>query len=279
MDWTKTKSILIIALIITNCILGVYIYNQKQMENVKWSNEKNELNEMIKVLEDRNIFINKSVVFEEEKAVNIEVAYQVFDINQEAYKFFGEDAVISDGFVTYKKEQLEILDTLLLYKNNGYREVSLSITEDEAQNMGHSYLEKHGFWTDDVYLSSINKDYKGYELMYKQQYNGKFIENSYMRLHVVNRGIQEFERKWFDILKVDREPVQIIPASKALFYLIGEIYEEDPARSSEVNIISVDLGYRLDTSIFSSNIYSGEVSPYWRIITEDNKEYFIKALE
>ncbi len=68
-----------------------------------------------------------------------------------------------------------------------------------------------------------------------------------MRLKVVNQGIQELERKWFDIVRVDKKPVNIIPASKALFYLIDELYNEDPNRRSEVYIRSVKLGYRLET--------------------------------
>lgn len=279
MDWTKTKSILIIALIITNSILGLYLYSQKKQEAVRWNNESDALNEMKAVLKERAINLNDKIVFKDEKAVNIEVAYQVFDIEKEGDRFFKSHFTVDENILLSNQEKLEINDTLLIYENNGLEEKNLEIAETDASQTGKDYLESLGFWSENVYLSDINKDIRGYELIYKQRYKGKFIENSYMRLRIVNEGVQQFERKWFDIIKVDEEPVAIIPASKALFYLIGELYDEDPERRSEVNIQTVDLGYRLDTSIFSAHIYSGEVSPYWRIRTENGNEYYIKALE
>ncbi len=149
---------------------------------------------------------------------------------------------------------------------------------NEAAEQGRTYLKPLDL-EEGVYLAEINKDTHSYELTYKQLYDDKFVENSYMRLKVVNQGIQELERKWFDIVRVDKKPVNIIPASKALFYLIDELYNEDPNRRSEVYIRSVKLGYRLETHQFDSPINSGEVSPYWRIKTEGGNEFFIKALE
>ena len=279
MDWTKTKTILIIALTLTNLVLGLFLFSQKRQEAVRWNNEKEALLDMRQVLEERDIYLGSNVTFEDEKAIILEVAYQVFDPLVEGERFLKNAYQLDDNIVSKGLEKVVINDALLQYINENYEEESLTITENEAAEQGRTYLKTIGFWEDGVYLAEINKDTRSYELTYKQLYDNKFVENSYMRLKVVNQGIQELERKWFDIVRVDKTPVAIIPASKALFYLIDKLYNEDPDRRSEVYIQSVDLGYRLDTSVFSSPIYSGEVSPFWRIKTESGNEFFIKALE
>jgi len=280
MDWTNTKTILIIALIITNSILGLYLYTQKEQVTLGWTEDKEAMEDIIEVLRSRDIFVDDQLDIKSEKHTDMEVAYQIFNMEEESKRFFGNTYMTEEISVSRGQESIETVDkTLLIYANDSLIEEALEIRDEDAKKMGNEFLIDVGFWTEDVYLAGTKKDFKGYELTYKQQHKDKFIENSYMRIRIVNGGIKELERKWFNIIREDDIPVEIIPPSKAMFHLIEELYEEDPDRRAAVYVQSIDLGYRLDTSIFSSNVYSGEVSPYWRIKTESGNEYFIKALK
>ncbi len=124
MDWTKTKTILIIALTLTNLVLGLFLFSQKRQEAISWNNEKEALIDMRQVLEERDIYLGTNVTFEDEKAITMEVAYQVFDPLVEGERFLKNAYQLDGNVVTKGLEKVVINDSLLQYINEDFEEES-----------------------------------------------------------------------------------------------------------------------------------------------------------
>jgi regulatory protein YycI of two-component signal transduction system YycFG len=275
-EWSKTKSILIIGLILTNSILALYLFSSDSLFSKGDISEDQSLKEVISILEKNNIYINMDSVNYYRIIQDLELEYENYDLEKLGRKVITEDYT-SDGNKIYtRSKSIEIVsDTELLYRNNFETLDEKRLDLKDAESLASRFVSMIGFGSDDKYVFSTSIEDDTISIVYKQNYNGFFLEDTYMTVTIKGNNISEFRRKWFKINNVYDNNRRVIAPSKALFLFMEKFEDMD----EKIVITDISFGYKLDTGVINSNVASGDAFPYWRIRTESDKIYFIEAVE
>ncbi|BEP30397.1 two-component system regulatory protein YycI [Helicovermis profundi] len=280
MEWSKIKTILIVGLIITNIFLGVYVYSSDNLFNVHKLKEDQSIKEVIKLLEKKNIFVKMDNLTYFTKINDIELAYQEYDLEKSANVFLNKNfRKINESYVD-SKNSLSVKELELEFKNINFdsnlkSKNMLSITMDEAIKLASKFIALKGFEKDDYYINVKKTINNRILLIFRQKYKNFYLDDSYMKFYIDDSGIEEFTRKWFDVKKVSKLSKEVIPPSKALFNLMKNYDRSD----KKINIVNIELGYKLETSTLNTIVTSGDAFPYWRITFKDGRIEYTRAVE
>lgn len=282
MNWSKTKSILIIALLITNAVMLWYLYSERRLQDNHSISDAMVYQDVLTVLKDRNIQVAFKGMPKTEGIQAVEASYQTYDLEALAPRFLaGESTLNSVGTEAHTPQgNLRIVDGIrLVYENRDLDESSNPPAEEEALEMARKFLSAHGYQVDEnTILSSVRVVGKDIEVVFNQQTSHRLIENGVMRLVVADKGIRSFERTWLRILKVREMTYEVIPPGRALLKL-SETIPDEPTAAQPVVITGMTLGYKLDTDALIADVLSGDLSPYWRFTTRNGITYSIEALQ
>lgn len=282
MNWSKTKTILIIALLITNAVMLAYLYSENRIQDNPTVSDRMVYQDVIDVLKDRGIQVAFQGTPKTEGIQAVEAAYQTYDLEGIAPHFLsGRITCNTKGTECLSgNESLHVLNGIkLVYENSGLPASTAAPAEEEALGMARRFLADHGYPEDEnTVLSSVRVIDKDIEVMFGQQTSHRHIENGVMRLLVTDKGVRTFERTWLRIVKVREMTYEVIPAGQALFKLSEQLSQEG-GLEMPVMITAMTLGYKLDTDVLNTNILSGDLSPYWRFTTRSGITYAVKALQ
>ncbi|QXM06970.1 two-component system regulatory protein YycI [Crassaminicella indica] len=262
MDWGKAKNILIIALIITNIFLIYNIEKDIFMEHASSIIKEENIQDVVAILNEKNIKVETEVprIVLELPLLNVE--YETYDEKKRNEKFCIED----NGKV-------------IKYENYDEKYHIKNLNKKKAIREAENFIKKYGFKRSDAVYWETKHDRGEYHILFKQKYNGRFLENSYMRVTVSKSGVNKFERMWLKPLNTDANKREIIPATKALLKCMNDI----ETLQGEVVIKNIALGYWFDPSHISltnsENIKSGTAVPAWRILLADGQTIFVPAYE
>lgn len=280
MDWQKTKSILIAALIITNLILFYSIYDSKTLFSRQVVNGQEEWVKVIELIREKSVHYNGERVEGPDIMKGVKLEYQIYDPEDMAYRLLG-DFEIDTGI--YKGEAggqvtLEGGNKLIYTKQGKPNKGSKVILKDEeAIRLADSFLDKAMLTSSDARLWDIARDNELVSIIYRQYDKELFLDDAFMTITLEGNEIIKFERKWFNAsVELDYER-KIIKPAKALYRAVDQMLlsgEEQP-----VVVEKLELGYRLDSSTLVTSVKSGEASPYWRLLTKNGNVYYIEAME
>ncbi len=245
MDWTKAKTILIAALIVTNIILGIFVFIEKKDNQEIYSEV---IEETVNFLKNRNIFIYSKIPESIKKMPVLEVEYVNFPIEN-------IDEKISE-------EEIQLNQTL---------------SDDEAVQLAWDFLERNDLMNENVHLESIKKDVNGYLILYKNYYKDILLEECYMKF-VINKGkIASFEREWYYPIKAGENKKRTIPATTALL----KFASQKENLNEEIVITDIELVYWLeDNSLLNvENTTSDTALPAWKISFNNGEKKYINAYE
>ncbi|MGB3368741.1 MAG: hypothetical protein WBA54_14695 [Acidaminobacteraceae bacterium] len=276
MEWSKTKSILIIGLILTNIILSLYLFSSDSLFSKGDISEDQSLKEVITILEKNNIYINMDSVNYYRIIQDLELEYEGYDIEALSKKFLNGDLIVEENKISTLDKYIEIISNIeLLYINSDKLDTNELVDLKEAYSIADRFISAVGFGSDDKYIFNTIKEDASITVVYKQNYNNFFLEDTYMKVTISGDNVVEFNRKWFNIDNVYDNNRRVIAPSKALFLFMERFEKSD----EKIIITDISFGYKLDTGVINSNVASGDAFPYWRIRTESDKIYFIEALE
>lgn len=245
MDWTKAKTILIAALIITNVFLGISLFMIKSEIDVVTSDE---INETIEFLNNRNIYIYKEIPQKLTEMPVLQVEYQHIS-NEEI-------------------EQLIQSQNLPFYRN---------MTKEEAIKITKTFLTQYLLINEETKLGSIDKESDAYIITYKNYYQNILLEECYVEITVENGRILSINRWWYTPVREGENKKSTIPATTALlkFASLQENFEE------EIIITNIELVYWIEDtslSIFNmENTTSDTALPAWKITYNNGETKYINA--
>lgn len=282
MNWSKTKTILIIALLITNAVMLGYLYSQKKGQENAAVLDRMVYQDVLKVLTDRKIQVAFPGIPETDGVQAVEAAYETYDLPLVAKRFMGESFEVNgEGTeASLKGQRVRVLnDIKLFYEDTSIPPSSKVLAEEAALEIARKFIIAHGYPLDEnTLLSSVKVKGKDIEVVFGQQTSHRLIENGMMRLMVGEGGVHSFERTWLKVLAVREMTYEIIPAGRALMKL-SEQLSNDLSPDQTAVITGMTVSYKLDTDAVNSNILSGDLSPYWRFTTRSGITYSIKALQ
>lgn len=245
MDWTRAKTILIIALILTNTLLSIFLFIDKNDENII-SNEA--IADTLKVINDRNIYVFTGVpnTIEELPVLNVE----------------------------YDQLDSRTIDEMIRNQNTIKQ---YHLTEDEVIQIAEEFLNQNNLLNENTRLEKpIKKIDNQYILTYKNFYNEALLEECYMTCIVKNGKIISINRIWLNPIEEGKTKKKTIPATTALLKFASLRGNQEKYTC----ITDISLVYWLQTSLYSRETTTEDTArPAWRIYYDDGQTEYILAYE
>ena len=240
MDWTKAKSILIVALIVTNLVLiAAYLIKNERVEDTSEMQDAT-----IKLLAEKNIFLKTVIPKEQPKMPKLTVQYDTIN----------EDVI---------NEQLKLQSPI------GGAEPSDAALIDATSD----FITSCGLMTENVTFEGIDRLEDEINVTYKNYIDDIPVEESYIICTIKDGRITEFKRFWLDPVEVSSTEKKVIPATAALIKFMSECTED-----KKIYIEDISLVYWLDTSAFDAESPLTDTAfPAWKISYNSEKNSYIPA--
>jgi hypothetical protein len=229
MDWTKAKTILIIALLITNIFLFV-TYTVSNADN--GPSEEELLNETIALLEEKKIYVKDNLPGVHQKMPVLMVEYDRLDPDLLRQKL--AEQIPMDG-------------------EHGSREGILKKVE--------TFLKDCDIWSPNVVLHKMEQQENKTLVHYRNEYEGILVEDSYIICTVENGIITEVDRFWLKPIGFGQGKKETISASAALINLMRSKDERDA-----ILVEDMELVYWLNPSDYEGETAISDTAlPAWKI--------------
>jgi len=281
MDWSKAKTILIVALLFANAILGYFVITDSLESNA--SGKAAADIQVEELLQRRDITLQSEIPVTPESLMSITVEFErnePYDINSRYFdgkgirELKGEE--IEEIYRGYESVTIEN-GKLLIYENRDRMAVVTKAVELEAaENTAKKFLQERGYSSADMKLT-YHQEEKG---VYRLEYS-KILENSYVEVGntsflIAGDTVKRMERTWLNTVEIQQSDLSLIPAEKAILELLS--IEQAHGKT----ITDISLCYYFDPE--KQNNYDGyqqatqgNAVPGWRIQFEDGTKLVLDS--
>lgn len=242
MDWTKAKTILIVALIATNLFLVfTYGFNRPgESENGK--------DVLIDVLAKNNITLGTKVPEKQGKLAALSIEYSGFD----------------------KVETDELLNREV------YSVKDQEITEESLVVVSEGFLREIGLFRDNMVLDKVEEQGNSQVVRYKNEIDGIRIEESHVYCIFEGGRLVSVDSYWLEAKSFSDRKMNIISANEALVFFMSQF----PANQKKIQIDEIELVYWLDTSSFDGEeLVKDTALPAWKVVYDGDQKMYIYAYE
>lgn len=298
MDWSKAKSLLIAAFILTNIFLIYNIRNETSKRHEAQIINGGYQGEVEQYLNDNGINLDTHIPKETVSLPMLMVKYKNFDSDKIAKTFLGKgyktktEISDSDGLKReiFEKDDKKLViegNKKLIYKDKtvGNEDQGYTLDEKTVTKIGNDFLKQYKLMKDDVELDQIyygieeHVDSKPvYKLIYNQIYKDKFLGESYIYVYINHKGVIATEAMLLEYEKTRHQRKKVISATEALLRAMNTILQEN---EKPVFIKEIEVGYYFSPTSYTESdwkeIDSGTASPSWKITIQNGKTYFIEA--
>lgn len=278
MDWSKAKTILIVAFLVTNLILGyVLLSSDKQVESTL---KKDFIEDVTNLLNKKNILIDTEIPKDIPSLNTLNVEYEImgtYDLNKNYFSGEGKIEALDQETTHISAEDEEIMiinKKIFKYKNNKDMEIYKDLNIDLAKDIAYKFLEEKKYNTADMKISYIKEENNNFNIEYGKIYKEKYLETAYTRITIDNRGIKSLERMWLNVLEEGDAPIYISTAPKAILNLLSmkEVYGK--------TIKDISLSYYFEPSELDilqelKDTKKGRTIPVWRVVFSDGHKVII----
>ncbi|MGO1581297.1 MAG: two-component system regulatory protein YycI [Peptoniphilaceae bacterium] len=275
MDWSKSKVILIIALLITNLVLFSYI-SIDQYEKEDKSRSKEFITKTTDLLAEKNINLAIKIPKNKISLPSLKVEFETYPQNELNKRFFDLNGSVespNNEFtqIKFNTEIISILNTRrLIYENTMEIKEEKDLDFNEVQNIAKIFLLDRGFDVDNMEVTYVKKEGNKYNLSFSKLYDGIIIERSFTNFIIDNGVVTAMDRLWLNVLDKSNNQIELVSAPKALLSLledntlsnktitnIGECFYFDPEEQGYVEDIT--------------KVMEGRAIPAWRIQFDDGE--------
>ncbi len=243
MDWTKAKTILIAALIVTNVFL-IFTFGFNDPVQTEPASDQ----VLISVLANNNITLATEVPEKHGKMPVLNIEYRVFN----------------------KEKINESIQQKIYRVKTGIK------TEGEFIRISNLFLEDNNLLNDFAMVEGVEKQGEGIVVKYKNEIEGTLIEESYIYVYFENGILKSVDSYWLEAKSLGKSKKNTISASEALVIFMSQIENQE----ENIVIDSIELVYWLDTSSFDGEeLIKDTALPAWKIIYNENKNEHIYAYE
>lgn len=276
MDWSKAKTIIIIAFIITNLLLGYMIIGDKTSKDPTLTDEF--IENVVGLLKEDHIYVDVDLPRDLPKLNTITVAYETTNPIILNKKFFDDEGILQerDGEKILKRdsEELSFTNKTISYTNKEGKKIYDSLDMKEAERLSKKFLLDRAYPIEDLGEAKIFEDGEGYRLSYSKKYKGNFVEDAYTSLRIDKRGVYEFERSWLKIQDEGDKELVIETAPKAVLDLLAR--EEFKDR----RIVDISLCYYFNQNVEDLleepiDSIEGRTVPAWRIEFDNGARHIV----
>lgn len=278
MDWSKAKTILIIAFIITNILLVYVIKVEESSSEPTLTDEF--IEDVVELLKDKNIYIDTEIPKEIPHLNVMTVEYENISLEELNENYFDNAGNINfndDSLGHIEKGEQSILlmnNRRIIYENREDRELYKDLDRDKAIDLAEEFIRKGKFDSSDMKLTFVKEDGGVFYLEYSKVYMDTLVERAFTNLQIDKRGVRRFERLWLKEIDIGETQIYINTAPKSLLTLLSmeEIYGK--------TITDISLCYYFDPQRHEyldepGRAKQGNAIPAWRIQFHDGYKVYI----
>lgn len=278
MDWSKAKTILIIALIITNIFLAYFLLVENNFMDAMGKPET--LQETKDLLERNGILLEAEIPSKTDQLYNLVVEYETMDpalLNQKFFKSKGDIKKTDGAIIEIQLENEEIAvinNKLLLYEKNNPSQDNISIELDQATEIAKEFLLERDYVIDDMKLSYWKEIENGFYLDYIKSFEDSFIELSYTVFRIENGEVTNMERTWLNTKDIEQTDYKIVPAPKAIL----ELLSMEDVSNKTITDISVCYYFDPEKQEYLDDYQQakeGRAVPAWRVQFKDGYDVIL----
>lgn len=224
MNWEKAKTVLIVALLITDLFLAGVLYADR-MRVAPAENAASFHRETKELLKDAGIALEAEIPKDGSSLPILDVAYETDTADNLNRRFFqGKGRVAEDDdqrlVLRTARGQLKVLDERrLIYEADAASNAFLN--EKEAEKKALDFLAERGFPTDDIALFYSETAGNRRKLMFTKTYKNNYVESAYTEIDLVGDKVVRMDRLWIDVIDetAEREPLPM--ATQSLLRLLS----------------------------------------------------------
>lgn len=194
MDWTKSKTILIVALLIADLVLVLFMYHAYRPDE----NAQEILNNTISYMKDNNFTVSAPIPDGEQKMSYLSVKYET--VNQDLLKKALDNQTPLESASPSKEDVLALCD---------------------------SVIRAAGMFSDSMAEDKIEKSDVGWIVTYKTMVDGIPLEKSDIRCEVQNGRVTSVLNEWLEPTGFGSAKKKILPPAEALMnftFIIDDSY-------------------------------------------------------
>lgn len=277
-DWSKAKTILIVAFLITNIALAYVLIEEINVEEPTINEDF--IQDVVKLLKDKNIYLNTTIPTDIPYLNTLIVKYEKINLEELNRRFLdGKGSIIShdEGLGEIKFGERNILlinNKLIIYENKMKRELYKELNKNDAIKIAEEFMKERQFDTSDMKLTFVKEEDGIYYLEYSKVYEGIFVERAFTTFQIDKRGVKRFERLWLKEDELGDKEINISTAPKAILGLL------DMQEVRGKTITDISLCYYFDPEKHSyledlGEAKQGKAVPAWRIQFDDGYKVFI----
>ncbi|MCR5482199.1 MAG: two-component system regulatory protein YycI [Clostridia bacterium] len=261
MDWSKAKTILIIALLFTNLIL---LWNYDFREESKASDADKEA--LLKVLEAQDIYLDVELPGTHADMPILSIRYLQTD-----------EELVKQKLETAKRVEPDSLDEIYVSAAEGfigelgYNSDTMAFSEvRDGENLPFEIPK--GFTASEA-LENPNAVCR--QVVFRNIFEDVPVEESYMICTYVDGKLADFSRYWLEPVGTGKKKVHTISAASAMVSFMGEQSENE-----RVVVEDIRLVYWLDDAAFDvESAVSDMAFPAWKITYNGGKTTHIEATQ
>jgi len=275
MNWQRIKTILIVALVGINMLLGYFLYERSHKKKVEFIDSAL----VVDLLENRKIQVPPKLFEVNQPRSNISLKIQSYDVSK--YKALFEKASLFEEIENVRLETLFEQNKAIHFKTYGGMLDPVTLSEDDILKTGNEMIEALGFYSEEVFLKSIGRTHEKTILTFGQKIDGFVLRDSEMILKYNNNNLLEFYRLWYDVVESTDVSTDFYEPEYAIYEFVGELYERFPNRQRSVTVETFDMVYQLspdDVPDIDNSALEGEASISYRVVTSDGIVYLIQAV-
>lgn len=278
MDWSKAKTILIVAFIITNMLLGVVLLSNNDATDS--TTKQGFVQDVTRLLNNKDIHIDTEISRETPSLNTLDVEYEMIDILKINDNFFqgvglmesqGEDMVTiwkDDEYISIKNKKI------LSYENRNELEKHKGLTKEKVEDIAMNFLRDKKYDISDIRLSYIREEEDNFYLEFSKTYNERYLETAYLNIVIDSRGVKYLDRVWLNVKSEGETSIYINTAPKAILSLLS--IPESYGKTIE----DISLCYYFDPEKHEyikdpKSARKGRTIPAWRVLFKDGYKVII----
>lgn len=224
MNWEKAKTVLIVALIITDVFLaGVLYMDRRRVEPLE--NAPAFHRETKEMLADAGIKVEAEIPEDGDTLPVLDVAFETQtpeDLNERFFHGRGEvdDRDDEEAVITTARAKLKVVDNRrFIYEADGTSNAFLE--KDEAEEKALAFLKERDFATDDMHLYYSETAGNRRRLIFTKTYKKNYVESAYTEVKMIGDKVVYMDRMWIDVLDETREREALPMATQSLLRLLS----------------------------------------------------------
>ncbi|WBW50054.1 two-component system regulatory protein YycI [Peptoniphilus equinus] len=277
MDWSQAKKILILALLVTNLILGgTLLWHHIRDKDPTLSDDF--IQEVTTRLAAKGIEVRADIPHREIELPSLKVELQNYNPQTLNAEFFDGKGTVdrpNSSFtqISHGDDILSLVNRRrVIYEHIG----TLTPSEGDPEAVAKAFLLDHNFTTQDMMLTYTSENDGITTLHYAKVYNGILLERSFTNLTVQDGHVIAMDRLWLDVLNESQSAVTLKSATRALLELMGS---DDPPVGA---IVRIDPCYYFDPEEQGyiediTKTSEGRATPYWRFQLENGDTVTIQS--